>query len=75
MNKKHISLQVYSARNFKPYNNIFKFLSEQGIHNVELFEVETFDEIKDLLEISRKDRETIIGRPAGRIDIELDRVI
>ncbi|SVC25254.1 uncharacterized protein METZ01_LOCUS278108, partial [marine metagenome] len=30
MNKKQISLQVYSARNFKPYDNIFKFLSEQG---------------------------------------------
>ena len=50
MDKKQISLQVYSARNFKPYDNIFKFLSEQGMQNVELFEVEAFDEIKDLLE-------------------------
>ncbi len=49
MDKKQISLQVYSARNFKPYDNIFKFLSEQGMQNVELFEVEAFDETKDLL--------------------------
>ena len=50
MNKEQISLQVYSARNFKPYENIFRFLSEQGMQNVELFEVEAFDETKDLLE-------------------------
>ncbi len=50
MNKEQISLQVYSARNFKPYDNIFNFLSEQGMQNVELFEVEAFDETKDLLE-------------------------
>ena len=30
MNKNQISLQVYTARNFKPYENIFKFLSEKG---------------------------------------------
>ena len=50
MNKNQISLQVYTARNFKPYENIFKFLSESGVKNVELFEVEAFDETKDLLE-------------------------
>ena len=50
MDKEQISLQVYSARNFKPYENIFNFLSEQGIKNVELFEVEAFDETIDLLE-------------------------
>ena len=50
MNKNQISLQVYTARNFKPYDDIFKFLSESGIENVELFEVEAFDETKDLLE-------------------------
>ena len=50
MNKNQISLQVYTARNFKPYENIFKFLYESGIENVELFEVEAFDETKDLLE-------------------------
>ena len=50
MDKEQISLQVYSARNFKPYDNIFKFLSKQDMQNVELFEVEAFDETKDLLE-------------------------
>ena len=50
MDKKEISLQVYSARNFKPYENIFKFLSEQGMQNVELFEVEAFEETKELLD-------------------------
>ena len=50
MHKNQISLQVYTARNFKPYENIFKFLSDSGLKNVELFEVEAFDETKDLLE-------------------------
>ena len=50
MNKNEISLQVYTARNFKPYEDIFKFLSDSGLENVELFEVEAFDETKDLLE-------------------------
>ena len=50
MEKNQISLQVYTARNFKPYENIFKFLSGSGIKNVELFEVEAFDETRDLLE-------------------------
>ena len=42
MNKSQISLQVYTARNFKPYESIFRFLSEQGLQNVELFEVGAF---------------------------------
>ena len=50
MEKKNISFQVYTARNFKPYEGILKFLSDSGIQNIELFEVEAFDEIKDLLE-------------------------
>ena len=50
MHKNQISLQVYTARNFKPYENIFKFLSECGLRNVELFEIEAFDETKVLLE-------------------------
>ena len=50
MEKKNISFQVYTARNFKPYDGILKFLSENGLQNIELFEVEAFDEIKDLLE-------------------------
>ena len=49
MNKKNISLQIYTARFFKPYERIFKFLSESGLENVELFEVEAFDETKELL--------------------------
>ena len=49
MNKNNISLQVYTARFFKPYDKIFKFLSESGLENVELFEVEAFDETKELL--------------------------
>ena len=49
MNKKNISLQIYTARFFKPYDKIFKFLSESGLENVELFEVEAFDETKELL--------------------------
>ena len=50
MEKKQISLQVYSARNFKPYEDIFKFLSEEEMKNVELFEVEAFNEAKELLD-------------------------
>ena len=50
MEKKQISLQVYSARKFKPYEEIFNFLSSEGMTNVELFEVEAFDETKDLLQ-------------------------
>ena len=50
MEKKQISLQVYSARNFKPYEDIFKFLSEEEMKNVELFEVEAFNETKELMD-------------------------
>ncbi len=50
MNINNISLQVYTARNFKPYDNIFKFISGIGLKNVELFEVEAFDETRELLE-------------------------
>ena len=49
MKKEEISIQVYTARKFKPYEEIFEFLSSEGIINVELFEVEAFDETKDLL--------------------------
>ena len=34
MNKNQISIQIYSARNFKPYEKIFKFVKE--IDNVSL---------------------------------------
>ena len=50
MDKKDISLQVYTARHFKPYEDIFKFLSQQGMNKVELFEVEVFSETKKLLD-------------------------
>ena len=50
MDKKDISLQVYTLRHFKPYEDIFKFLSQQGINKVELFEVEAFSETKKLLD-------------------------
>ena len=50
MKKEEISFQVYTARKFKPYEEIFKFLSSEGMTNVELFEVEAFDETKDLLQ-------------------------
>ena len=46
MNKQEISIQLYIAKNFKPYDNIFKFLSEQGFQNVELFEVEEAEKEK-----------------------------
>ena len=50
MDLEKISLQLYTARNFKPYDNILKFLSEQGMKKVELFEVEAFSETKELLD-------------------------
>jgi len=50
MDIKKISLQVYTARNFKPYEDILRFLSEQGMDKVELFEVEAFVETKDILD-------------------------
>ena len=50
MEKKQISFQVYTARNFKPYEDIFNFLYKTGFENIELFEVEAFKETKDLLD-------------------------
>jgi len=50
MDIKQISLQVYTARHFKPYEDILRFLSEQGVNKVELFEVEAFSETKDILD-------------------------
>ena len=50
MKKEEVSIQVYTARKFKPYKEIFEFLFQEGISNVELFEVEAFDETKDLLQ-------------------------
>ena len=50
MDTKQISLQIYTARHFKPYDDIFNFLSEKGMNKVELFEVEAFTETKELLD-------------------------
>jgi len=50
MKKNEVSIQVYTARKFKPYEEIFKFLSNEGIVNVELFEIEAFEETKELLQ-------------------------
>tara|TARA_Y100000590_G_C15646240_1_gene986974 strand:- start:372 stop:1142 length:771 start_codon:yes stop_codon:yes gene_type:complete len=49
MKKKDISFQLYTAREFKPYEEILFFLSQNGIVNVELFEVEAFDECFELI--------------------------
>ena len=50
MDINQISLQIYTARHFKPYEDILKFLSKQGMNKVELFEVEAFKETKELLD-------------------------
>ena len=50
MDIKQISLQTYTARHFKPYEDILRFLSEQGMNKVELFEVEAFPETKEILD-------------------------
>ena len=49
MQNNKISFQVYTARKFKPYEDIFKFLSNAGINNIELFEIEPLYKIKELL--------------------------
>jgi len=52
MDRKEISIQLYTARKFQPYDNILKFFSESGIKNIELFGVDEVDEIefRDLLQ-------------------------
>ncbi len=47
-----ISIQLYTARKFKPYRNILEFISSLGIKNIELFALAEFDEkeLKDLLQ-------------------------
>tara|TARA_B100001123_G_C15323052_1_gene1028572 strand:+ start:1305 stop:2078 length:774 start_codon:yes stop_codon:yes gene_type:complete len=52
MKKEDISIQLYTARKFQPYEEILKFFSNSGLSNIELFGVEKFDEIKmkDLLQ-------------------------
>ena len=43
MNKKDISLQVYTTRNFKPFTDVLNFISHSGITNIELFGLETIN--------------------------------
>ncbi len=52
MNINQISFQLYTARKFTPYRNIFEYISSTGIKNIELFALSDFDEIelKDLLQ-------------------------
>ena len=52
MNISQISIQLYLARKFIPYRDIFKFISSTGVKNIELFALSDFDEIelKDLLQ-------------------------
>ena len=52
MNKADISFQVYTARKFQPFEQIFEFISSTGIKNIELFALSDFDEneLKDLLQ-------------------------
>ena len=52
MNISEISFQLYTARQFQPYRDIFEFLSSNKIKNVELFSLADFDEVylKDLLQ-------------------------
>ena len=52
MNKADISFQLYTARKFEPYKNIFEYIASTGIKNVELFALSDFDEkeLHDLLQ-------------------------
>ena len=40
MDKQNISIQLYTARHFKPFEPILDFFSEIGIKNIELFGLE-----------------------------------
>ena len=52
MKKTDISFQLYTARKFQPYKNIFEYISSTGVKNLELFALSDFDEkeLKDLLQ-------------------------
>ena len=45
MKKSEISIQLYTARKFHPYEEIFKFFSDSGIKNIELFGIDNFNAI------------------------------
>ena len=52
MEKSEISIQLYTTRKFKPYENILNFFSQSGITNIELFGLESIDvdEFKTIME-------------------------
>ena len=54
MEKKEISMQLFTTRHFQPYDPILKFLSNSGITNIELFGLETMniDEFKSIMDQS-----------------------
>ena len=59
MEKKEISMQLYTTRHFQPYEPILKFLSDSGIVNIELFGLESmntneFKSIMDQVNITSK---------------------
>ena len=43
MNRNEITMQLYTTRKFQPYEPIFKFLSDSGIENIELFDLDKID--------------------------------
>ena len=43
MNKNEVTMQLYTTRKFQPYEPIFKFLSDSGIENIELFDLDKID--------------------------------
>ena len=43
MDRNEITMQLYTTRKFQPYEPIFKFLSESGIKNIELFDLDKID--------------------------------
>ena len=43
MNRNEVTMQLYTTRKFQPYEPIFKFLSDSGIENIELFDLDKID--------------------------------
>ena len=43
MKRNEVSMQLYTTRKFQPYEPIFNFLSESGIKNIELFDLDKID--------------------------------
>ena len=54
MEKKEISMQLFTTRHFQPYDPVLKFLSDLGIVNIELFGLESMnvEEFKLLMDKS-----------------------